>query len=134
MSARSAAAPCAREDTAEYGAFSLLVQWYTQPEKLFDVPPDCFIPAPKVTSSVLRLRCRDLPPVPVEDERLLFSVIRAAFNQRRKTLCNALCHGLGFPRESVEAALDYCGLDRRVRGEALSLSQFASLSDSLSQN
>lgn len=122
---------CAAENTADYGAFTLLMQWHTAPERLFDVPAGCFIPAPKVTSSVVTLLRRDTPPCPVRDERRMFAVIRAAFNQRRKTLCNALCNGLGLPRETVRAALERLGLPETVRGEVLSLAQFAALSDAL---
>lgn len=122
---------CAKENTPEYGAFTVLMQWYAAPELLFDVPPDCFLPAPKVTSSVLRLTRREVPPVPVRDEKRLFALVRAAFNQRRKTLCNAMVHGLGLDREQALTALAACGLDERVRGEALSLAQFAALSDAL---
>ena len=121
----------ARENTPEYGAFTVLMQWHTKPEALFDVPPDCFIPAPKVTSSVIRLDRRSAPPVAVRDEKQMFALIRAAFNQRRKTLCNAMMHGLGFSREQALAALSDCGLDPMVRGEALGLAQFAALSDAL---
>ena len=126
-----AARICAAENTPEYGAFSVLMQWHMLPELLFDVPPSCFLPPPKVTSSVLRLTPRTVPPAPVADAAQLQALVRAAFQQRRKTLCNALCHGLGRPREEVLAALAACGLDARVRGEALSLAQFAALSDAL---
>lgn len=122
---------CARENTADYGAFTVLMQWHTVPTLLFDVPPDCFIPAPRVTSSVIRLDRRDAPPAPVEDERRMFALVRAAFQQRRKTLCNAMTHGLGLSREQALAALAACGLDERVRGEALSIPQFAALSGKL---
>ena len=120
---------CARENTADYGAFSLLMQWHFETENLFDVPPGCFIPAPKVTSSVVRLSRRAAPPVAVKSEARFFAVVRAAFNQRRKTLCNALSAGLGLPKETVAAAVAAAGLPESVRGEALSLSQFAALSD-----
>lgn len=122
---------CAAENTADYGAFTLLMQWHTAPERLFDVPAGCFIPAPKVTSSVVTLLRRETPPCSVRDERRMFAVIRAAFNQRRKTLCNALANGLGIPRETVRAALERLGLPETVRGEVLSLAQFAALSDAL---
>lgn len=124
---------CAKENTADYGAFSLLMQWYTQPKILFDVSPGCFIPAPKVTSSVVHMPVRSEKPVAVGDEKLMFSLIRAAFNQRRKTLSNALGNGLGgrFGKEQIAAAIAACGLDERVRGEALSLAQFAALADAL---
>ena len=88
-----AARLCARPGTAEYGAFTLLVQWYAEAEKLFDVPPDCFMPRPKVTSTVIRLCRRPSPPVRVRDEDFFFAVVRAAFNQRRKTLVNAVSAG-----------------------------------------
>ncbi|MCD8357773.1 MAG: 16S rRNA (adenine(1518)-N(6)/adenine(1519)-N(6))-dimethyltransferase RsmA [Oscillospiraceae bacterium] len=120
---------CARENTADYGAFTVLMQWHTVPELLFDVPPGSFIPAPKVTSSVIRLTRRPAPPVQVADEKRMFALVRAAFNQRRKTLCNAMMHGLGLTREQADAALAACGLDARIRGEALSIPQFAALSD-----
>ena len=119
---------CARENTPDYGAFSLLMQWHFAPEALFDVPPGCFIPAPKVTSSVVRLSRRAAPPVQVRDPERLFAVVRAAFKQRRKTLCNALSAGLGLPKEAVAAAIAAAGLPESVRGEALSLAQFAALS------
>lgn len=124
---------CARENTADYGAFSLLMQWYTRPEILFDVSPGCFIPAPKVTSTVVHMAVRKERPVAVKDEKLMFSIIRAAFNQRRKTLSNALGNGLGgrFTKEQIAAAIADCGMDERIRGEALSMAQFAALSDAL---
>ena len=107
------------------------MQWHTEPETLFDVSPGCFIPRPEVTSSVVRLRRRAAPPVSVRDPERMMAVIRAAFGQRRKTLCNALCNGLGLDRGTVERAIRACGLDGRVRGEALRLDQFAALSDRL---
>ena len=124
---------CARENTANYGAFTVLMQWHTEPELLFDVPPGCFIPAPKVTSSVVRLTRRDAPPVEVENEKRMYALVRAAFNQRRKTLCNAMIHGLGLSREQALSALAAAGLDARVRGEALSIPRFAALSDALGE-
>ena len=123
---------CAPAGTADYGAFGIFVQWYAEPELLFDVPPHCFVPAPKVTSTVVRLRVRAAPPVTVQDEKLLFTVVRAAFNQRRKTLINALSAGVpGCDKARAAAAVAACGLDARVRGETLSLAQFAALSDAL---
>ena len=120
---------CAGPGSADYGAFGLFVQWYCETELLFDVPPSCFVPQPKVTSSVIRLTRRPAPPLPVRDEKLLFRIIRAAFNQRRKTLVNALSSGLGLGKGEVEAALAECGLDARVRGEALDIAAFAALCD-----
>ncbi|MBR3544602.1 MAG: 16S rRNA (adenine(1518)-N(6)/adenine(1519)-N(6))-dimethyltransferase RsmA [Oscillospiraceae bacterium] len=127
-----AARLCARPGTAEYGAFTLLVQWYAEAEKLFDVPPDCFMPRPKVTSTVIRLCRRPSPPVRVRDEEFFFAVVRAAFNQRRKTLVNAVSAGMrNVERADVEKALAEMGLSPTVRGEALSAEQFAALSDIL---
>lgn len=125
---------CAAPGTGEYGAFSLLVQWYARPQRLFDVSPACFVPRPKVTSTVVRLDVRETPPCPVEDRELLFAVIRATFNQRRKTLPNALSAGLGpVDRPMAERALAELGLPAAIRGEALSLEQFAALSDRLAE-
>ena len=122
---------CAGPGSADYGAFGLFVQWHCETELLFDVPPSCFVPQPKVTSSVIRLTRREAPPLPVKDEKLLFRVIRAAFNQRRKTLVNALSSGLGLGKDGLEATLAGLGLDPRVRGEALDLAAFAALSDKI---
>lgn len=124
---------CARENTPDYGAFTVLMQWHCKVRMLFDVPPGCFIPAPKVTSTVIRLDKRARPPCETADERLMLHIVRAAFNQRRKTLANALSNGLGgrFGKEEIYGALEKCGLDERVRGEALSIGQFAALSDAL---
>ena len=122
---------CAGPGCPDYGAFGLFAQWHCETELLFDVPPSCFMPQPKVTSSVIRLTRRPGPPLPVKDEALLMRVIRAAFNQRRKTLVNALSSGLGLGKEELEAALTGLGLDPRVRGEALGLDAFAALSDKI---
>lgn len=123
---------CAPAGTADYGAFGIFVQWYAEPELLFDVPPHCFVPAPKVTSTVVRLRVRAAPPVTVQDEKLLFTVVRAAFNQRRKTLINALSAGVpGCDKARAAAAVAACGFDARVRGETLDPAQFAALSNAL---
>ena len=103
------------------------------PEILFDVSPGCFVPQPKVTSSVIRLTRRPYHPVQVHDEQRMFSLVRAAFNQRRKTLVNALSSGLPWlSREEAEAAVLSCGFDPRIRGEALSITDFARLSDAVS--
>ena len=124
---------CAAPNTPDYGSFSLFVQWYTRPELLFDVPPHCFHPQPKVTSSVIRLTRRREKPFAVSDEQLLFQIIRAAFNQRRKTLANALASGLGCERALIEQALENCGFDIRIRGEALDLGSFVALTDELAK-
>lgn len=122
----------AKPGTADYGAFTLLVQWYCETEILFDVAPSCFMPAPKVTSSVIQLRKRQHPVCAVKNEQLMFKVIRAAFNQRRKTLNNALASGFGqLTKQAIAEAIAECGFDERVRGEALSLEQFANLADAL---
>lgn len=122
---------CAGAGTPDYGAFGLFVQWHTEPELLFEVPSGCFVPQPKVTSAVIRLTRRDTPPVPVLDEALLFKVIRAAFNQRRKTLTNALMSGLALSREQAESALKNAGFDTKIRGEVLDIGGFAKISDEL---
>ena len=124
---------CAAPNTPDYGAFSLFVQWYMSTELLFDVPPHCFHPQPKVTSSVIRLTRRKEKPYAVSDEQLLFKIIRAAFNQRRKTLANALASGLGCERALIEQALENGGFDIRIRGEALDLGSFVALTDELAK-
>lgn len=122
---------CAKENTADYGAFTVLMQWYTEAEMLFDVSPDCFIPAPKVTSSVIRCRMRTSAPYAVKDEKRMFAIVRAAFQQRRKTLSNALKNSLGVSGEAARNAILSIGLPEQVRGEVLSVGQFAALSDAL---
>lgn len=120
---------CAGPGGVDYSAFTLLISWYAQPELLFTVGPECFVPRPQVTSAVVRLKMRDSPPADA-DESAFFTVVRAAFNQRRKTLANALS-GL-YGRKAAAAAMAACGLDGHVRGEQLSLSQFAALANSIS--
>lgn len=122
---------CAAPGSGDYGAFGLFVQWHTEPELLFDVPPSCFMPQPKVTSSVIRLRRRAERPVQVKDEALMFKIIRAAFNQRRKTLVNALSSGLGLDKASVEQCLEKCGFDTKIRGESLDIGRFAKIADEI---
>lgn len=123
---------CAGAGSGDYGAFSLYVQWHMETELLFDVPPSCFIPRPKVTSTVMRLRRRSAPPVRVENEALMFRLIKAAFGQRRKTLVNALLSGLGgIDRSQAEKALENCGFDTKIRGETLDIVGFAKLSDEI---
>lgn len=122
----------------EYGALSLAVQYYAEPEIVMNVPPSCFIPRPKVDSTVLCLRAREQPPVDT-DETFMFALIRASFNQRRKTLANAVSHGLDYEgkqltRDQVEAALEKIGQPADVRGERLSLEDFAALSNSLKES
>ncbi|MBR5093704.1 MAG: ribosomal RNA small subunit methyltransferase A [Oscillospiraceae bacterium] len=123
---------CARAGTPDYGAFGLFVQWRCETELLFDVPPDCFVPRPKVTSSVIRLTRRAAPPCAVKDEALLFRTIRAAFEQRRKTLPNALSAGIaGLGKEQAERIVAGAGFDPRIRGEALDLGGYAAVSDGI---
>ena len=115
----------------DYGALSLAVQYYAKPEIVANVPPNCFMPRPKVGSAVIRLQKYEIPPVKVKDEKLMFRLIRASFNQRRKTLVNSLKNSpeLTYSREEVERAVTECGLSPTVRGEALTLEQFAALAD-----
>lgn len=124
---------CAGPGEDDYSAFGIMVQWYMNTEILFDVPPSCFVPQPKVTSSVIRLTRREKRPAEVQDEELMFALIRAAFNQRRKTLANALVSGIKeMDKEKAEAAIAECGFDVKIRGEMLSISDFARLSDIIS--
>lgn len=115
----------------DYGALSLAVQYYAKPEIVANVPPNCFMPRPKVGSAVIRLTRHQNPPVTAKDEKLMFRIIRASFNQRRKTLANGLKNSqeLNYTKEQVEAAITECGLPLNIRGEALTLEQFAKLSD-----
>lgn len=123
---------CALPGTAAYGAFSVFVQWHSEPTILFDVSPGCFLPRPKVVSSVMRLRRRSGPPADVRSEAFFFRVVRAAFAQRRKTLPNALAAGLpGLTKPEAEAAVAAVGFDTRVRGETLGIPGFAALSNYL---
>ena len=117
--------------TKDYGALSLAVQYYAKPEIITRVPPNCFIPRPGVGSAVIRLTGHSEVPVRVEDERLMFRVIRASFNQRRKTLVNALNNapGISLAKEQLQESLEELGVPATVRGEALSLEQFAELSN-----
>ncbi len=126
---------CAAPGTADYGAFSVYCQYHTDPELLFDVPPEAFLPAPKVTSSVIRLVPRVAPPAEVEDEGAFFRVVKAAFAQRRKTLLNGLssAYGSRFSKEELRGILEDCGLPADVRGERLGIPQFAALAKALSR-
>lgn len=118
----------ARPGSRIYGALSVAVQYYTEPEIVLDVPPRSFIPAPEVMSVVVSCRVRKEPAVKVSDEKLLFRVVKAAFGQRRKTLMNALKGG-GFPKEAVRDALETSGIDPTRRGETLTLAEFGRLAD-----
>ena len=119
--------------TKDYGALSLAVQYYAEPYIIANVPPNCFIPRPNVGSAVIRLTRHTEPPVTVQDEKLMFRIIRASFNQRRKTLQNGLNNAsdLSFTKEQIVEAIESIGLKATVRGEALTLEQFAKLSDAL---
>ena len=124
----------AKPGTGDYGALSVYMQYHTQPEILFDVPPECFLPAPKVTSSVIRCRVRKEPAVSTAcGEEFFFRTVKGAFALRRKTLCNSLCTAFGsqLGKDGVTAAAARCGLSPTVRGEALGLEDFAALADSL---
>lgn len=117
--------------TKDYGALSLAVQYYAKPQIVANVPPNCFMPRPKVGSAVIRLERYENPPVDVKDEKLMFRIIRASFNQRRKTLVNGLKNSpeLHFSKEQIEQVLETCGLSLNIRGEALTLEQFAQLAN-----
>lgn len=119
--------------SSDYGALSLAVQYYARAEITAKVPPNCFIPRPGVDSAVITLKCYDKPPVEVKDDRYMFRLIKAAFAQRRKTLVNALKNdaSLKLTRELAEAAISSLGLNADIRGERLSLAEFARLSDVL---
>ena len=120
--------------TKDYGALSLAVQYYAKPYIVANVPPNCFMPRPKVGSAVIRLERYEEPPVQVADEKLMFRIIRASFNQRRKTLVNGLKNSpeIQFSKEKIEAAIETLGKGASVRGEALTLEEFARLSNILS--
>ena len=120
--------------TKDYGALSLAVQYYAKPYIVANVPPNCFMPRPKVGSAVIRLERYEEPPVQVADEKLMFRIIRASFNQRRKTLVNGLKNSpeIQFSKEEIEAAIETLGKGASVRGEALTLEEFARLSNILS--
>lgn len=122
----------ARPGTGDYGVFTVFMQYYSQPEILFDVPPDCFLPAPKVTSAVVRCRMRQTPAVsPACGQDFFFRTVRAAFAQRRKTLANSLASVFGLGRERIAGAISACGLSPTVRGEVLGLEELANLADRL---
>ena len=117
----------------DYGALSLAVQYYARPYIAANVPPNCFMPRPKVGSAVIRLTRHEKPPVDVKDQKLMFRIIRASFNQRRKTLVNGLKNAsdLEFSKEDIEKALSACGFPMGIRGEALTLQDFADLTNQL---
>lgn len=118
----------APEGSRECGAVTLAVRYYAEPEILFDVSPGSFFPAPKVTSSVVRFRLRDKPPVTPADEQRMFAVIRAAFSQRRKTAVNAVTSGLSMEKKEVTDAFAAAGIDLTARAERITLREYAALS------
>lgn len=122
---------CARPGTGEYGAFTVLMQYYTEPELLFEVPNTCFMPPPKVTSAVVRCVTRRERPVQVVSEEAFWRTVRAGFALRRKTLVNSLQTGWQLPKERIAGIVESCGLPPTVRGEALGLEEYARLADAL---
>ncbi len=125
---------CAKAGTSDYGAFTVYTNWHTEPEILFDVSPNCFMPAPKVWSSVIKLTVRREPPAQLADEKLFFAVVRAAFNQRRKTLLNALTSGLsGYSKEELLEIIVSCGFDEKIRGEVLDIEGFAAIANKIAE-
>lgn len=121
--------------TKDYGALSLAVQYYAEPYLVANVPQNCFMPRPKIGSAVIKLTVHEKPPVTVKDERLMFRLIRASFNQRRKTLANGLNNSpeLHYSKEQIAQAIEILGMGPSVRGETLTLEQFAVLSDAFSE-
>lgn len=121
----------AEPGTKDYGALSLAVQYYAKPEIVANVPPNCFMPRPSVGSAVICLKCHEKPPIQVEDETLMFEIIRASFHQRRKTLVNGLHHDpkISLSKEQIQTCIEMLGMPASVRGETLTLEQFARLSD-----
>lgn len=124
---------CAAPGSADYGAFTVFVNYYSEPEILFDVPRGCFIPQPKVDSAVVYLKVRKTPPVELFDEKLFFRVVRASFAQRRKQLINGLFSAFGndFTKVELSEIMEHAGISPSVRGETLSISQFADMANLL---
>lgn len=123
---------CAPAGSGDYGAFTVYVNYYTEPEMLFDVSPGCFIPQPKVTSTVIRLTSRSAPAVKVKDEKLFFRVVKAAFAQRRKILLNALTSSFSnISKDRLLEIITGCGFDEKIRGEVLDLQGFAKIADAI---
>ena len=122
---------CAAPGTAAFGAFSLLMQYYTEPELLFTVPNTCFLPMPKVTSAVIRCITREKPPVTVQSEAVLWRTVKAGFALRRKTLANSLQTGFPLSKQELTQIIASCGLPGDIRGERLCLADYARLADAL---
>ena len=122
---------CAKAGSSDYSAFSIYVQYYADAKILFDVPAGCFVPQPKVDSAVIRLNPLEQPSVAVKNEKLFFAIVRAAFNQRRKTLVNAISPAFGgrLDKADILSLMKTCNLDERIRGEKLTLEEYAKLSD-----
>ena len=120
---------CAEPGTPDYGAFTIFAQYHAEARCLFDVQPSSFVPPPKVTSSVVRMERRGAPPAEVKDREMFFRTVRASFAQRRKTLANGLSSAFPLSKQETGEILRSCGLDEKVRGETLSLTQFATLAD-----
>ena len=125
---------CAKPGTSEYGAFTVYANYHTQPKILFDVPPECFMPRPKVVSSVLTMRTRPERMLAPGDEAMFFRVVRAAFRQRRKTLVNALHAEFGsvVTKDEIAKFITQCGFDEKIRGETFGIDEFARLSECFS--
>jgi 16S rRNA (adenine1518-N6/adenine1519-N6)-dimethyltransferase len=125
---------CAAAGTADYGAFTVYVNYHTEPRILFDVPPSCFMPKPKVTSSVITLKRRDAKPWDIRDEKLFFRTVRASFAQRRKTLANGLTCGFGeLSKDQIREIIADCGFEPNVRGETLDIAGFARLAEAIGE-
>ncbi len=123
---------CAKAGSSDYGAFTVFVNYYTEPEILFHVPPGCFMPQPKVTSSVITLKRRDNIPWDIKDEKLFFRVVKASFAQRRKTLVNGLSSGFSnLSKEEIKNIIESCGYEPNIRGETLDIPGFAKLANAI---
>ena len=125
---------CSKPDSADYSAFTVLCNYHAQPELLFDVPASCFMPQPKVTSAVVRLKMRKEPPAQIEDEKLFFRTVRASFAMRRKTLLNGLSAAFGeFTKAELTELLENAGISPSVRGETLGMDGFAAISNAIAK-
>lgn len=122
---------CAKAGTKDYGAITLLCQYYTEPEIVTVVPANRFYPTPKVDSAVVRFRMLEEPRVSVQDEKLFFKVVKAAFAQRRKTLLNCLANGFGLEKEKIADMLESLDINPQIRGEKLSIAEFAKIADKM---
>jgi len=124
---------CAKPSTPDYSSFTIYVNYYTEPQILFDVPPSSFIPQPKVWSSVVLLKKRALPPAEIENERIFFKLVKASFEQRRKTLVNGIFAAFGdrISKTEIQKLLENCGFPANIRGEAIDLAGFARISNQI---